>query len=600
VGPATGAFIALFAFVIRRRDGEAGAPPPRRRDAAALFATLALLPAAHAAGTETSCTACHGSPEWFEGESLELVAHYRDDVHASAGLSCQHCHGGNPDPALADDLAAAMDPDFAPDPFRGTPERLAVPAFCGRCHSDPAFMRRFDPAARVDQEQEYRTSQHGILLAAGDAKVATCVDCHGIHGILAPDSPSSPVHPRNVAETCRRCHGDPERMADYRLPDGRPLPVDQYARWRQSVHATALLDKEDLSAPTCNDCHGNHGALPPGLGSIAFVCGQCHGREAELFRASGKRDGFERHNELLAAAEGGGCASCHAEDQPQAALAPAMIGGFSECTTCHGNHGIVRPTVAMLSPLPAVPCAFCHEGGGVAAGPWDEPEKVRLHYERTRDALLAGAAAQGLAGDERFDWLVDQALALPTHTLGSGEERRLRPEFDRLFQKFRIGKTHYTYEDPLTGTTAKAPVVRCASCHAAAPDLAESPEGLATAATFLGRMHEVTLLTARAERMLLAARRGGVEVRGPATDIDHAVDAQIELEVLVHGFSAAEDGAFAAKFGEGRGHAEAAFTGARDALRELAYRRWGLAVSLALIVLVLVALGLKIRQLAHG
>jgi hypothetical protein len=461
-------------------------------------------------------------------------------------------------------------------------------------------MRRFAPDARVDQEQEYRTSQHGLLLATGDAKVATCIDCHGAHGILAKENPAAPVHPRRVADTCRRCHGDPERMAGYRLPDGRPLPVDQYARWRRSVHAAALLDKEDLSAPTCNDCHGNHGALPPGLESIAFVCGQCHGREAELFRASSKRQGFHDHNDFLAAVDGGGCGSCHADDQPRAPFPPAAPAPFSECTTCHGNHGIVRPTVAMLAPLPEVPCAFCHESGALATGPLDEPVRVQRHYAETRDALLAAAAAQGIEGDARFDWLVDQALTLPTHTVGPEGGRRTRPEFERLFEKFRIGKTYSTYEDPVSGEAVRVPVARCSDCHGATPDLAEAPLGLTAAATFLARMQELTRLTARAERMLLAARRGGVEVRDPARDIDHAVDAQIELEVLVHAFSVAEDGAFEEKYRQGEEHAQAAVAGAHGALTELSYRRRGLAVSLVLIGLVLVALALKIRQLSHG
>jgi hypothetical protein len=473
-------------------------------------------------------------------------------------------------------------------------------------------MRRFRPDARVDQVQEYRTSRHGQRLAEGDERVATCVDCHGAHGILAPQSPASPVHARNVAETCRRCHADPERMAPYALPDGRPLPVDQYARWRSSVHAAALLDKEDYSAPTCNDCHGNHGALPPGLESIAFVCGQCHGREAELFRASAKRQGFHDHNDFLASVDGEGCTACHEAPQPRGSL--ASLRTFTECTTCHGNHGIVRPTLAMLAPLPATPCTFCHAAGeapegsaveAVVAGGLGErePEAVRRHFAEVQASLVAQASDLGLEGDARYDWLVDQALLLPFHTTageeadGAAGERLPRPAFQRLFDKFRIGKTYYEYDDPVSGEPVRAPVVRCTDCHAAQPDLADEAVGLVTAGEQLSRMLEVTSLTARAERMLLAARRGGVEVRPPARAIDQAVDAQIELEVLVHTFSSAEGGAFQEKYAEGRKHAAEALEGAAGAVEELGYRRRGLTVSLGLIALALVGLALKIRQL---
>ena len=231
----------------------------------------------------TSCVLCHGDGDLFEQEQLQIVQEYREGVHAEAGLSCHDCHGGNPDPAIADDMDAAMDESYKSNPYLGVPDATAVPGYCGRCHSSPEYMRRFNPNARVDQEREYWTSQHGLLLKSGDANVATCSSCHGVHGILAADNPRSSVYPTHVAETCRGCHGDAERMADYELPNGLPLPIDQYERWRESVHAAAMLEREDLSAPTCNDCHGNHGAMPPGVQSIAYVCGECHGREADCF-----------------------------------------------------------------------------------------------------------------------------------------------------------------------------------------------------------------------------------------------------------------------------------------------------------------------------
>jgi hypothetical protein len=564
----------------------------------AVFIALLEAAIASAAGAApaTSCTACHSDAGMFEGDTLKIPELFAQDVHGTVGLSCHDCHGGNPDPALRDD-PGAMDPGFKANPYRGAPARMDVPAFCGRCHSDPAYMKRFRPDVRVDQEQEYRTSHHGLALAQGDENVATCTSCHGVHGIRRIGDAASRVHPKNVAETCRSCHGDARRMASYKLPDGRPLPVDQYAHWRQSVHAQALLEKGDLSAPTCNDCHGNHGATPPGIDSVAFVCGQCHGREAELFRASAKRGGFEEHNQMLAGGES--CAACHSEPEPQAAQ---HLAHFTECATCHGNHAVVRPSLAMLGSLPGTPCAFCHEGTGPMAGAVPEAPASQARYGEMRDALLAVAQRRGLKGDERFDWLVDQAVALPTHTLPKTDEGHpggLRPEFARLFNKFRIGKTAFTYDDPVTGKPARAVVVRCTDCHGAEPMMASDAVGYRTAGELLGRMRELTALTARAERILLAARRGGVETRQALSDVDGAVDAQIELEVLVHSFASAPGSAFQKKHGEGIAHARAALEAGRKALGELSFRRKGLAISLGLIVLVLIGLAWKIRELSH-
>ena len=551
----------------------------------ALTVVALALPTAAAAG-DTSCIVCHGDTDLFDPQ---LVRDFGADVHAQVGLSCQDCHGGNPAIELADDIEA-MDESFEPTPYIGVPAKAGIPAMCGSCHSEPETMRRFNPAPRVDQESEYWTSQHGIALAAGDEAVAVCTDCHTVHAMQRVASPDSSVHPTRVAETCNGCHGDAERMAGRTGPTGLPIPVDVYARWRTSVHATALFDREDLSAPTSNDCHGNHGAAPPGLDSVGYVCGQCHGREAELFRASPKHDDFEMHNELLLEAGDDGCAACH--EMPQAAL--TSVRSFVQCATCHDNHGIVRPTLAMFSSLPAAPCEFCHESlDGFEA--LVEPESGRENYVATLGSLVAAADAAGIGDEERFDWLVDQTLALPNHRLGeAGEEGEspLRPEFENLFSKFRLGKTYYEYENPDGSGLTRAAVRRCGNCHADDGDPARG------GSAFVTKIRELTVLAGEAERVLLAARRGGVETSEAAAHVARTVDSQIDLQVLVHTFDPSPDGPFMQAHAEGLDHARAALDAGAEALHELETRRRGLAWALIVIVLVLIALGLKIRSMS--
>jgi len=546
----------------------------------------------------TSCTICHGDADLFEGDDAAIPAHFANDVHAGVGLSCQSCHGGNPDPALADDMEAAMDPGYAPNPYVGKPERTEIPAFCGRCHSDPEFMKQYSPEARVDQEREYRTSHHGKALAKGDQRVATCIDCHGVHGIRPVGDPDAPVYPTHVAETCGRCHSDPQRMAGTVLPDGRPIPVDQQARWTRSIHAQTMFQRGDLTAPTCNDCHGNHGAAPPGVESVAFVCGQCHGREANLFRASPKHAGFQEHNGYLAEAEGESCAACHEPPEPQAEVKD--LRSFLECTTCHGNHAVIRPTMAMLGPVSDTPCALCHEAPDHGSAILDEP-RIVAHYTELKAQLSEEADAAGLTGDDRFDWFVDRALTLPTHTeTGSAEADqapRLRPEFERLFKKFRIGKTHFTYLDPVSGAEVKEPVTTCNRCHGPEPALTDAPLGHDAAQEYSRFMNGLMHQTAAAERTLLAAQRGGVEVHEALGELDQAVNAQIEMEVLVHTFSVTDDKRFAEKHDEGLKHAETALELGRAGLAELSNRRKGLYVALAFIFLTAVGLTAQIRRL---
>ena len=293
-----------------------------------LFWTV-LLTIASACPTQAqqknSCVECHITLEGKMGDPARSI---KDDVHLSRGLSCNDCHGG--DPAQADKVAA-KDPRKG---YLGRPRTVDIPAFCGKCHNDATFMKKFNPALRVDQEKEYSTSIHGQLLKTGDIRVATCISCHGVHGIRAVSDALSSVYPLNVAETCAKCHAQATHMAGFKIP------IDQYDKYKKSVHAKALYERQDLSAPTCNDCHGNHGAAPPGVASVANVCGQCHARQAELFQASPHKVAFDNM-------------------------------GFGECIKCHNNHDIAAPTDELIGTGSNSVCISCHSQGDkgfVAAG----------------------------------------------------------------------------------------------------------------------------------------------------------------------------------------------------------------------------------------
>jgi hypothetical protein len=110
------------------------------------------------------------------------------------------------------------------------------------------------------------------------------------------------------------------------------IPTDQFAGYSVSVHHEALAVRGDLSAPTCTTCHGNHGAAPPGVASVEFVCSNCHAFQAQLFDAG-------PHKQAFAAA--------------------SMPG----CVTCHSNHRIQHPTDAMLGTGPQSVCTNCHAEG---------------------------------------------------------------------------------------------------------------------------------------------------------------------------------------------------------------------------------------------
>jgi cytochrome b6 len=153
--------LLLFAFITR---GKA---------AAAILLALGLTLGAGsqlqaAPPAKTSCTTCHNG-DMFDDAAKAKMKRFEGGVHALNGLSCHDCHGGNPDLKLADDMGAAMQGVVVP-------KRAEIPEFCGKCHSSAAYMKRFNPAARVDQVTEYWSSRHGQKLKEGDTRVATCID----------------------------------------------------------------------------------------------------------------------------------------------------------------------------------------------------------------------------------------------------------------------------------------------------------------------------------------------------------------------------------------------------------------------------------------
>lgn len=263
------------------------------------------------------------------------------DIHLAKGILCQDCHGGDPKNF---DAQGSMNRAKG---FIGKPRHEAIPQLCGKCHSNAAYMKRFNPTIRVDQVQEYFTSVHGKKLRQGDQKVATCVSCHDVHKILAIKDQQAWTYPAKVVETCGRCHGDASYMKGYKIA------TDVVDKYKKSVHYEALTKKGDLSAPTCNVCHGNHGAAPPGVDSVANVCGTCHSLTADYFNQSPHKKAFA-----------------------------AM--GLAPCVTCHNNHDVMKPSDSMVGTDQKAVCVTCHDAK--SAG-YQKAAAIRASLDQLRGAV---------------------------------------------------------------------------------------------------------------------------------------------------------------------------------------------------------------------
>jgi hypothetical protein len=446
-------------------------------------------------------------------------------------------------------------------------------------------MKRYNPQLRVDQYTEYRTSVHGKLNAAGDSKPATCVDCHGVHGIRPVSHPSAPTFAQNVPKTCAHCHADSTFMAAYKIP------TNQYADYQRSVHASALLEGGDLSAPACNDCHGNHGATPPEVRSVIHVCGQCHAREAGLYQSSMKKALFERLK-------------------------------VPECIVCHSNHRILHPTPELF---------HGRSGPEITAGTITSKDPFAAQVEELAPGRKVTATWRNVLSphaeptDVRYRHTIEitargTAPVVLDATVRPGDDIALRPQVQHGNPARFIAALAV---EPLSGIPVEAgdavlfrvEVVAgaggavqdlkildrpgqavnsiagsaCMKCHKTGDSCDVAAEAMYASLSSLDR--EIR----RGSAMLRKAELAGMEVSRPLFDLkSKGTTAAVEARALIHSF---DPGRLVKRAAEGRAAAAEARKAGLKALDEIQYRRRGLAVSLVLVVMVLVGLALKIRSL---
>lgn len=317
------------------------------------------------------CGTCHPS----ERVLFESSRHAHEDVH------CTSCHGGN-DQSLEVSVAHGAG-------FKGKPARASIPALCASCHANEQRMRAYN--LPVDQYALYQTSGHGKLLAKGDTRVAVCSDCHGAHDILPPDDPASRVYRTNIPRTCGRCHGDTKLM---------PAAKAVYPKYQSSIHASELIEKGNLRAPSCVSCHGVHGAAPPAIGDVDKVCGQCHTAERRYFTAGAHRPGG---------------------------------GSDIACSTCHDAHGTQVAQPARL----ASACQKCHEKGSDEAALGG---RMWTEYKSASDELDQATEAAA------------KADAVPINT----DDYRARLEEAKTYLREAMPAAHAVNEEVVSGLSARA------------------------------------------------------------------------------------------------------------------------------------------------
>jgi len=271
---------------------------------------------------DASCGRCHA----------QVVARYQQSAHgraAAAGVaSAPRCLGCHVRPIT-----------HARAGGETVEHKRAEEKLCLSCHlDDPAVRSRMAPSAGFIAA--YESSVHGAALQAGNARAATCADCHGSHEMAKGFEPQARVDKRHIPGTCGGCH------------------AEVAAIYAGSVHGVAVA-KGSVEAPVCTDCHGEHNIRkaqapdsPVAAANVsAQVCSPCHSSVRLSAKYGIRADRFRSYSDSFhgLAIRGGSVAAAN-------------------CASCHGSHDIRPSTDPRSSVNPAnlaATCGHCHPGANI-------------------------------------------------------------------------------------------------------------------------------------------------------------------------------------------------------------------------------------------
>ncbi|HEY3247915.1 MAG TPA: cytochrome c3 family protein [bacterium] len=383
---------------------------------------------------------------------------------------------------------------------------------------------------------------------------------------------------------------------------------------------------------TCTSCHENLGgalAKPAaGMGSDVHAqqglrCASCHG-------GNPARTGMDAHDRAAgfvgaptAQQTPQFCARCHSNvdfmrrfnprlPTDQFARYQTSVHGkrlkdgdqaVATCTSCHGVHP-VRSVTDSSSPVfstnvPAT-CARCH-ADPVRMKKYGIPTTQYAQYKESvhGQALLARGNRQAPACNDCHDNHgatppgVTSVANVCAQCHSATRDLFVRSPHKTAFDALGIAECtvcHGTHRiklptDAMIGARAGAV---CMQCHPT------GSAGLAAAATMRGSLENLKTAIAQANKELGQAADAGMDVSEARLDLDQASTQLILTRAATH---AADPKAVQQSSGVGVAAAGKARAVGAAALAEVAFRRRGLGVSIAIIALVAVLLWLKFQQI---
>lgn len=399
----------------------------------------------------------------------------------------------------------------------------------------------------------------GLLLAVSQGRAQapanTCLDCHS--ALDAPlnvnaDHYAQDIHAQKGL-TCASCHGGDPTIAD-------PDAMSKKAGFRGHI------DRKQIPA----------------------LCGRCHsdGTYMRQYNPSLRTDQLSQYQ-----------TSVHGKRLAQGDANVAV------CTDCHGLHGIRPPNDTRSTVHPtnvAQTCAHCHADAAHMKG-YSIPTNQFAEYSASvhHDALAVrgdlsaptcttchgnhGAAPPGVGNVQNVcstcHVFQAQLFEKSPHKAAFGSAGL--PGCVTCHSNHRV--THPT--DAMLGTGDKSV---CTNCHTS------GDAGYAAAGHFAEEIAKLSSSIERSDKILATAENSGMEVSQAKLDQDQARDALTKARVSIHGVQASKVGE---DIQAGLKVTEKSYAAGVQALKDRDYRRMGLGVSVLTILVVVIALGMYIRQI---
>ena len=293
---------------------------------------LAANPAAEAAPAKldnATCLSCHDGKKGkleiagAEGKARELHAvkpdKFGQSVHAN--MTCVSCHADIKDNAEKAN-AHVKDPAL----------KLAK-VDCAGCHQQlwddakKAGTGKDKPKLELVAKniEAYKASFHARPNADDKTKPnASCDNCHDTHSFNVPvkNTPQYDQWRLGIATSCGSCHED---------------QLDTYSG---SIHGQEVLEKKNVKAAVCTDCHSTHAitssSADPFKLAVTEQCGTCHEKNLKSYMGT-----YHGQISTLGYTYTAKCYDCHGShtilkaDNPKSMV--HINNRLKTCQSCHSG-----------------------------------------------------------------------------------------------------------------------------------------------------------------------------------------------------------------------------------------------------------------------